>query len=324
LSLIPSKPYPLPTRYPLPPERRKPYIPQAKGKSMTIAAGFRCGNGVLLAADTEITIGDLAKTQHEKIFDISERELCWLTYAGTEEFALELVSRLHTNCPGKSDGDLIAEIKRTYQDTMDELFTQPPEGEKAYGDILVTLKHGTKMVLYKATNRAFVPVIHHAFWGIAQNVGESIFRTLYWPTLSVREVAYLVVYAFQRAKGYSKGVGGITQLIGVEDSTWKRTYFPAEETREIEENMDYFEAVIRPILASFSDLQVTSKRFSEIVKAAVENLKERRSENFEKQKLQDKQGNRRIRKMLDQDAREGEREFKPRRKSKPEPKITLL
>lgn len=43
----------------LPYDPRKPYIPpQRKGaKAMTIAAGFRCQDGVVLAADTEV-IGD--------------------------------------------------------------------------------------------------------------------------------------------------------------------------------------------------------------------------------------------------------------------------
>jgi hypothetical protein len=58
---------PLPQKFPY--RDQKPYIPpQRKGvKAMTIAAGFRCKDGVVLCADTEVTIPGWLKFRGSKI-----------------------------------------------------------------------------------------------------------------------------------------------------------------------------------------------------------------------------------------------------------------
>jgi 20S proteasome alpha/beta subunit len=58
---------------------------------MTIIAGFRCENGVVLAADTEITLdGGTGKTYESKIFVLDSGLGCHLAYTGVSDFAAEL------------------------------------------------------------------------------------------------------------------------------------------------------------------------------------------------------------------------------------------
>ncbi len=62
---------------------------------MTIAAGFYCKDGVVLAADTEITIsGGAGKTYSSKMLTISSPLGCHATYAGSPDVAKELVHEL--------------------------------------------------------------------------------------------------------------------------------------------------------------------------------------------------------------------------------------
>ena len=44
------------------------------GDCMTIAAGFCCDDGIVLAADRENSIGDISKVPTRKIFTLSKRE----------------------------------------------------------------------------------------------------------------------------------------------------------------------------------------------------------------------------------------------------------
>jgi 20S proteasome alpha/beta subunit len=55
---------------------------------MTVAVGLVCNNGVVLAADTEVTyVGGTGKRYESKIFPIRPEAGCYLTYTGNPDFA---------------------------------------------------------------------------------------------------------------------------------------------------------------------------------------------------------------------------------------------
>jgi 20S proteasome alpha/beta subunit len=61
---------------------------------MTIAVGFRCDDGVILAADTEITHWQ-SRSYESKILDISAGyHSCYLAYSGDVMFTKEITEDL--------------------------------------------------------------------------------------------------------------------------------------------------------------------------------------------------------------------------------------
>lgn len=87
------RPFPLIQKLPNLP--RKPCIPfvRAECKSMTIAAGFNCKDGVVLCSDTQITQA-AGESYESKIFCIKAEADCHLAYAGYAEFIKEFVAEL--------------------------------------------------------------------------------------------------------------------------------------------------------------------------------------------------------------------------------------
>jgi len=70
---------------------------------MTVVAGFRCTDGVLLAADSLIGFDDdSVQTYESKIFCINPELDIYLAYAGDANFAKEYVRELENATAGKT------------------------------------------------------------------------------------------------------------------------------------------------------------------------------------------------------------------------------
>lgn len=78
--------------------RERRYTPpkpkQGAPRSMTVAAGFVCNNGIVLGADSEITHSETSKTNESKIIRIHPSGDVFLTYSGDTYFVRDLVARL--------------------------------------------------------------------------------------------------------------------------------------------------------------------------------------------------------------------------------------
>src|ERR1700740_3854311 len=80
---------------------------------MTIAAGFYCRDGVVLAADTEITIsGGAGKTYSSKMLTISPPLGCYATYAGSPDVAKELMQELRQSVRALSEQVLPSKLSK--------------------------------------------------------------------------------------------------------------------------------------------------------------------------------------------------------------------
>jgi 20S proteasome alpha/beta subunit len=249
---------------------------------MTIAAGFRCVDGVLLAADTEITLGGIGKTHRKKIFLIHVNEGCCFTYSGTPDFAKELEAAADIETKTKHGEDLLQAIRRIHQELMQKHFTEPPKNEKTFADLLVTVRVNGRALLYSATGRHFAPVDRYLVFGIGEHLGEALFNTLYHPLMTVEEASFMAIYALRRAKGFVQGVGGKTTLMGVPDSSGGVMFFGEENIKRIEDDFEYFDKEIRPLLFAFANVNLGKKEFSDVLKSTEQLLKNRRDQTLQK------------------------------------------
>lgn len=130
---------------------------------MTVAVGLVCNNGVVLAADTEITYGVAGKKEESKLFQINRNCGCWLTYTGHCDFAKELVDRLR----GKSDafspsGSSLNLIRSEYNQMLD-IQEKHPKEERSFAEFLITLRVPNDWSIHGATTHLYQLRGDHCF-----------------------------------------------------------------------------------------------------------------------------------------------------------------
>jgi 20S proteasome alpha/beta subunit len=257
-------------------------------KAMTIVAGFRCADGVVLAADTEITLdGGVGKTYASKIFTLNSDLGCHLAYTGVSDFVAELVDHLQPNLVGKSPVEARAIIKTAYRDFMEEHCTNAPKDEKTWAHILVTIREEKKVHLYQARGRHFREIKEYAVLGIGQDQAESAFKPMYFDWISMQQAEYAMVYALRSVKGFVQGCGGDSELRRIEDvGNWlsELDAIVPQSTKEIEEDFDFLDREIRKVILAFSVLTRDTNDFDGVlssVSARVTQYRAKRLQEFE-------------------------------------------
>ncbi len=110
---------------------------------MTIAAGFYCKDGVVLAADTEITFsGGAGKTYSSKMLLISSTLGCHATYAGSPDVAKELGRELSQSVKEQTEHGALQALIAAYKAYWDDNYAASPESDTT--SMLVTLREGAK------------------------------------------------------------------------------------------------------------------------------------------------------------------------------------
>jgi 20S proteasome alpha/beta subunit len=182
--------------------------PSRRLKPMTIAVGMLCSDGIVLAADRQITLTDVHKYQEQKIFPIDGGDwLAVLTYAGDPGFVKEVQQRL-------VNGLNREEIKvdcRAIHDALEEILTSLG---RQYGDV------GTELLvaayadhepaqLWKFDGRS----IHSAYGFSCLGVGDSslisyLSKALFHSDLTIREGIRIAVYLVSKANEFIDKCGG--------------------------------------------------------------------------------------------------------------------
>jgi hypothetical protein len=262
-------------RYPHLPYPPKPHQRRIS-KAMTIVAGFRCYDGVLLCADAEITLTQ-NKTYQAKIFKIQPD--AYLAYTGDVDFVRELVDILRRATAGRTGRDLLTEARRIYREFYRKHYTQPPKSEKTYAHILMTAREKDTIILCSGAGRHWSEVDDYQLLGIGREQGETLLRPLYEKSMGTGQVGYLAIYAIARIKGFVQGCGGKTHMRELLDDPaiipWPR-WVSADKIKRIERDFEFFDKEILPLAISFTDTGTDRKAFQEVLTATGKRLKTHR------------------------------------------------
>jgi hypothetical protein len=232
---------------------------------MTIAAGFRCKDGVLLCSDTQIT-EEAGKSYESKIFPINPSADCFLAYAGYVGFIKEFVEELRKITAHEEGAKLIQVAKTHYKRFHHKHYTQAPKNERAFAHILMTVRVGNRIVLYGASGRQFYLVDKRESFGSGKPVVEPFFAPFDFCDLSLGAAANAVIYGLWRAKEFAALVGGKTKILTIDDANpvvvldeqnnpvmeepsaklWRD-----EEVKEVEDDYLYFDEEIRSLFLNF-------------------------------------------------------------------------
>jgi len=200
---------------------------------LTLAAGFKCKDGFVIAADTEITIGDYGHVQGEKLKkylqSLENRITVYdLICAGAGDISYYEMAAQHIR-------DAIAhlpqrtypEIKKAVEQTIAYIYEQfilkywkiNDEGCPAFDLILGIKDQEGCLSILKTDRTAVVEVDTYAMVGTGADKGLVLAEKLYRGTgitsfSSTAWMCHLVLQIFREVKGKGVHVGGNTQLYG--------------------------------------------------------------------------------------------------------------
>lgn len=229
---------------------RQVYPGESQGKKrMTIALGFRCTDGVVLAADSQYTEG-IAKLNGQKIFPIASNGYYGLTIAGSggvpslkgivREIKKRLKRDVGLNAASFADIQILIEnslcayypkhIDSAPKDKQDDLGVQLLIGIWISGA-------GTQ--LFETFRTTAFKVDHHRCIGVGSHLAEYLNDVFFPPggRPSVRLAEPLAAYIVGRSKQYVEFCGGHTFVRallddGTDEMVWNQ---------EIRESDKYFQ-----------------------------------------------------------------------------------
>jgi 20S proteasome alpha/beta subunit len=218
----------------LPNPLRKPYIrltlesPRERANSMTIAMGFRCRNGVILAADSEIS-GYLAKWQEAKVastFWTPDAGLA-LVYSGDVDYAQMLCEKLRTaTLNSKPEYPVITDV---IEKTVTKFFKGPVAAHPTPNELTVSLLIALRLAnepdvsLIKTSGTA-VTIGHSCeFIGAGAELARYVMSNFYDPAYTTEEGALLAAYVLHEVKENIRGCGGLSTIVAVEPNSFGAT-----------------------------------------------------------------------------------------------------
>jgi 20S proteasome alpha/beta subunit len=223
---------------------------------MTLAAGFRCNDGIVLCADSQISQGEYGNRYKSKLFTLNNRTDCYLVYAGFTDFVRELVPQLEEIASKKEGSALLRDISKCYKAFHAKHYTRVPKSEKSFADIIFSIREGKRISLHVGSGKHCFPEEEYASSGTGFPVAEPLFNAFYSPSMNIRQALHLSIYVLRYIKGIGSGVGGNTSAVLIADapSFLPNDQLATEEIKEIESDYDFLHKQMGKFLLTYPDL----------------------------------------------------------------------
>jgi len=218
---------------------------------MTIAARFRCRDGVVLCADTQETIPDYLKTSAPKLdsFQHDHNYRLALTGAGESDMIdmvfQQLMRRLMVD---QHDYEF---IERTIRDVIGETVREhvhpAPKEDRPWFHLLIAVQvKGQRVRLLKTTGTVVRQVVGFACVGGVAFAHDAVagFDVGEMPMCVVRGLA---IHVLQRVKHYDPNCGKRTQVTMLYDD-WDVAYLSQRYIQEVEIYLSDIDVCLRDIL----------------------------------------------------------------------------
>ena len=197
----------------MPRVQRKPYTPekQKRGKAMTIAVGFLCGNGehLILAADRQITLHGAYKIRRKK-YATSKQKWVQLTclFSGEPGVFSEFIQKVEDDL--KTESNATPEIvKKTIEKKLDEMRLRGSNADPCFW-LLIGISDFFESLdllvfdgksLFEAANS--VHVIGCGDTSLIHYLGDQLYR----PDMTKDQGIALGAYLIKKATEYVDGCG---------------------------------------------------------------------------------------------------------------------
>lgn len=262
---------------------------------MTIAAGFHCKDGVLLCADTQMTVPWLLKYPESKMGMLTKdiKNPLFFVYAGQKEFSHMCFSRL-SNAATKAEKenqdfeDVLAEECVRIHERFYPLYSDPNRQLELSLLIARHKKEEQKVDLYEVYGPSLARVSRYECIGTGMSLTKAIASDLYSPTMTLREAFSMAVYILGLTKTHIDGCGGESQIMLIhEKDGYLRWWDLFGQLDDLEIAFAEFRKIIRPLLLAYGNWieSGAEKEFLENLKDAVRKIKEQRKRMRRKYRL---------------------------------------
>jgi hypothetical protein len=251
---------------------------------MTIAAGFKCMDGVVLCADSQVSYGDLMKFPTQKLF-LLDRQWGQVGLAGSGEIGdiidtiqqqiFEAIEREHET-PEK----VRREIKRVLLDIYrNELAVFPAEDEdEKTVELLIGIRIGkAQPELFKSYSTLVRRMNGYSVIGTGVLV-KYIADNFYWEGFTVAQAILLSVCLLVVAKRYIQTIGGESNIVALTPEGGH--IWPVWKIVQKERYFDEFFKIVRGLMFACADTTRNTKEFNDGVEVAMQQLKAIRNEQI--------------------------------------------
>jgi hypothetical protein len=238
---------------------------------MTIAAGFRCRDGVVICADREYTEGSLRKFIGSKTA-LYEEPACKLifTFCGDWDFANMAVEEIfeRTKRSGKSPLEIRTIVKAELQQLYNKHIYRHPGYKDGTGpdvSFLIAIWTGQGRADLWVTSRTTLNRV--GSWetiGAGHYLVASLGSTLFADSLDVHEAALLGSYLLLQAKEHVPGCGGNSTILTVSADGNVKTQDSAN-VLEGEAYFSDFNDMVRRMFYAFGNLELPDDQVKLIV-----------------------------------------------------------
>ena len=212
---------------------------------MTIAIGFACSDGIVLATDTQYTtqyVGLGIKREGPKLFVAAERSdlTVIIAAAGSVPFMKMAVGKL------KDAFDLLIspserEVQQTVEDVLLLFFKAhiyPVPNNRPQFSLLIGARIGTNTYrLWETESTSVVPVASYACIGAGETISQYALKLVHGGS-EVADTMFTAAFAVKAAKDHVNGCGGPTKLwtltqVGID----KTASFDMKDAEEISDDL---------------------------------------------------------------------------------------
>lgn len=227
-------------------------------RAMTIAAGFRCADGVILCSDTQIST-DLTKSYEAKISKIRlAHGTVIVAYAGLRDTMRIVVKRLKKELEGQEVTG--KEIQDRVQAALNGIVPSKPKSSGDIYQMLFGAHDGHDISLLKSVNRDISPVPLWDCIGIAQDAPlipyliDLLFKA--WQKPLIEQMVPFCNYLVLKAKDYIQDCGGRTDVVALtsEGKVYRQT---ASYARTIESQLREVEIHLAHAISTIFDGHTT-------------------------------------------------------------------
>ena len=246
------------------------------GKHMTIAMGLRYKDGIILAADTQVTIpGDYKMGQSKLRLLRTNSCVAAFALAGDMEFterSLEIIEQ-HLNDARPSLPDVrealdaaCLQIKEKYRAVADDPY-RPLSLQLVTA---IKIKDSEDIDFLKLSGPVVTPGKHYTFIGSGESLAEFLLRNAYQgPKASKESVVRSAAYILFHVKRHVDGCGGISQFLAIdkygETHPFADQEFEHEDLGSLEKSFAVMDNWIRNLVPKFVDHSINDAAFEQEV-----------------------------------------------------------
>lgn len=261
---------------------------------MTLIAGLKCVDGIVLAADTEestlYTRGrarklltrtfSKGKNRHDPktvVVAIAGAGSAALIDSAIEEI-FEAISVSKGSTVGQLKKTISNSLLRFYRHNVSAYPTRDPLDNVI--DLICGVRAATgELTLYKASGPLLSTVTGFAICGSGELL-RHIVEELYQPTIAVPRAVALTLHTLNLGKRYVTGVGGDSEIV-----TLLAHGIPAQEhvkgIKIKEQHLDQFNQLVGELLLQFPDASITPDAFAMAMSQVVNDVQDLRTRQSE-------------------------------------------